>query len=139
MRKIQILAVLLMIATQLMAQDKAVPAPLELEYVMELNVTLGQAYSVGSTTHGSRNTVPITGGKFEGPKIKGEIPAFRPCNRTHRCGGHLQPAHRRRSEHSYTQPRNDSDGQGRKRPSELLLPLCSYIRGSKRQQICVAQ
>ena len=73
MRKIQILAVLLMIASQLMAQDKAVPAPLELEYVMELNVTLGQAYSVGPTTHGNRNTVPITGGKFEGPKIKGEI------------------------------------------------------------------
>lgn len=73
MRKICFFALALMTFCSVCAQEKAEPAPLEMEFVMELNVSLGQAYSVGATTHGSRNTVPITGGKFEGPKIKGEI------------------------------------------------------------------
>ncbi len=72
--KLQILSACLFIAGTLMAQEPAAaPAPLELEYVMELNVTLGKAYSVGPTIHGNRNTVPITGGRFEGPAIRGEI------------------------------------------------------------------
>lgn len=45
----------------------------ELEFVLELKVTLGQAFGVGQTPHGNRFVIPITGGTFEGPGIKGEI------------------------------------------------------------------
>ena len=34
---------------------------------------LGQAYGVGKTAKGNRFIVPITGGTFEGPNIKGEV------------------------------------------------------------------
>lgn len=44
-----------------------------MEFVMQLRVTLGQAYSLGNTSHGQRNVIPITGGSFEGPRIKGSI------------------------------------------------------------------
>ena len=45
----------------------------KLEFVMQLKVTLGEAYSVGETPQGRRTVIPITGGTFEGPKLKGEI------------------------------------------------------------------
>jgi len=45
----------------------------ELEFVLELHVDIGQAATVGPTGHGQRNIVPITGGSFSGPLIKGEI------------------------------------------------------------------
>lgn len=45
----------------------------ELEFVLELKVKLGQAFGVGETAHGNRFVIPITGGTFEGPKIKGEV------------------------------------------------------------------
>lgn len=50
----------------------AQPDP-ELEFVLQLNVKLGQAYAVGEMPLGYRNIVPITGGTFEGPQIKGEV------------------------------------------------------------------
>lgn len=37
------------------------PAAPELEFVVQLHVLLGQAYSVGKTTHGTRTIIPITG------------------------------------------------------------------------------
>ena len=45
----------------------------QLEFVMQLKVTLGEAYSCGETQHGRRTIIPITGGTFEGPNIKGTI------------------------------------------------------------------
>lgn len=45
----------------------------ELEFVMQLNVTLGEAYTVGETQSGKRHVIPITGGTFAGPLIKGTI------------------------------------------------------------------
>jgi hypothetical protein len=44
-----------------------------LEFVMQLRVTLGATYSLGDTPHGRRIVVPITGGTFEGPRLKGTI------------------------------------------------------------------
>lgn len=44
-----------------------------LEYVMKLTVSLGESYSIGQTSYGVRNVVPITGGTFEGPSIKGTV------------------------------------------------------------------
>lgn len=48
------------------------PEP-ELEFALELKVKLGQPYGVGETAHGNRFIIPITGGTFEGPNIKGEV------------------------------------------------------------------
>lgn len=44
-----------------------------LEYVCELKVTCDPAYSVGATSHGERIIIPITGGTFEGPSMKGIV------------------------------------------------------------------
>lgn len=45
----------------------------KLEFVCELKVTCDKAYSVGKTAHGERVVIPITGGTFEGPSIKGTV------------------------------------------------------------------
>ena len=44
-----------------------------LEYALQLKVTLGESYRVGETQLGERIVIPITGGTFEGPAIKGTI------------------------------------------------------------------
>ena len=44
-----------------------------LEYVVELKVKCEGAYQVGQTSHGNRFVIPIVGGTFEGPKMKGTI------------------------------------------------------------------
>lgn len=48
------------------------PAPV-LEHVFSELVTLGPASSPGTTAYGGRTIIPITGGTFEGPGIKGTI------------------------------------------------------------------
>ena len=45
----------------------------EVEFALQLRVTLGDAYNCGETQHGLRTIIPITGGTFEGPNIKGTI------------------------------------------------------------------
>lgn len=45
----------------------------QLEFALQLKVTLGETYSCGETQHGRRTVIPITGGTFEGPGIKGTI------------------------------------------------------------------
>ena len=45
----------------------------QLEFALQLKVTLSEAYSCGETQHGRRTIIPITGGTFEGPNIKGTI------------------------------------------------------------------
>ncbi len=45
----------------------------QLEFVMQLVVTLGTSYSLGDTPRGQRTVVPITGGTFQGPKVRGTI------------------------------------------------------------------
>ena len=45
----------------------------QLEFALQLKVTLGDSYDVGDTQHGQRIVIPITGGTFEGPAIKGTI------------------------------------------------------------------
>ena len=44
-----------------------------LEYVCELKIKLKPALIVGETPHGTRRIIPIIGGSFEGPKMKGEV------------------------------------------------------------------
>ncbi len=45
----------------------------KLEFVLELHVNIGGAFSVGETPHGGRTIIPITSGTFDGPNIKGTI------------------------------------------------------------------
>ncbi len=54
-------------------QESSFPPAPEAEFVMQLKVSLGQPFSVGDTPQGKRNVIPITGGTFEGPGIKGTI------------------------------------------------------------------
>ena len=52
------------------AEPKDTP---QLEIALKLKDTLGDSYDVGETQHGQRIVIPITGGTFEGPAIKGTI------------------------------------------------------------------
>jgi hypothetical protein len=45
----------------------------QLEFALQLKVTLGEAFSIDNTQHGRRTVIPITGGTFEGPLLKGTI------------------------------------------------------------------
>jgi len=54
------------------AQPREADTP-QLEFALQLKVTLGNTYSVGETQHGRRTVIPITGGTFEGPQVKGTI------------------------------------------------------------------
>lgn len=48
-------------------------APPALEFVMELRVTCGEPYDCGTGSSGRRVVIPITGGTFAGPKVRGEV------------------------------------------------------------------
>jgi hypothetical protein len=45
----------------------------QLEFALQLKVTLGETFGINNTQHGRRTVIPITGGTFEGPNIKGTI------------------------------------------------------------------
>ena len=40
---------------------------------MTMQVAVGGAQRVGAVPHGTRTTVPITGGHFEGPRLRGKV------------------------------------------------------------------
>lgn len=63
----------LMAMMSVIAICKAQTADPELEFVLELQVKLGQSFNVGKTVQGNRFVIPITGGTFSGPNIKGEV------------------------------------------------------------------
>lgn len=46
---------------------------IELRLVMELLVEIAPAFEVGSTPHGFRRVIPIVGGSFEGPRLRGVV------------------------------------------------------------------
>ncbi|MFM1879523.1 MAG: hypothetical protein RLZZ241_2389 [Bacteroidota bacterium] len=59
-----------LVALNLHAQEITPPG---LEFVCELKVTTSETEVVGKTAHGERRIIPITGGTFEGPNIKGKV------------------------------------------------------------------
>jgi Protein of unknown function (DUF3237) len=69
-RKVAFLFTCLLIQNEIYAQnfDK-----LDLEFVCELKVTTDKSMSIGTTSHGERRIIPITGGTFEGPKLNGIV------------------------------------------------------------------
>ena len=74
MKKILLSTIILlasvMTASAQVTEPKDTP---QLEFALQLKVTLGDSYNVGDTQHGQRIVIPITGGTFEGPAIKGTI------------------------------------------------------------------
>lgn len=73
MKRITLFAFALMLAIACRAQQNQPKDTPQLEFVLQLRVTLGETYSVGETQHGRRTVIPITGGTFEGPLLKGTI------------------------------------------------------------------
>lgn len=69
MRTLLITFLLALCALGSNAQSKAP----ELEFALQLKVTIGEAYGIDNTQHGRRTIIPITGGTFEGPRLKGTI------------------------------------------------------------------
>ncbi len=70
MIKIFTICTLLILQINLFAQKPETP---NLEFVCELKVTTDKAMILGQTSHGERRIIPITGGTFEGPKLKGTV------------------------------------------------------------------
>jgi len=64
------LAIILLAAIAAKASDDDTPS---LEFVMELSVSIGDPIAVGNTGLGHRTIVPITGGTFSGPRIRGTV------------------------------------------------------------------
>ncbi|MBR6263676.1 MAG: DUF3237 domain-containing protein [Prevotella sp.] len=73
MKKMLLTACMAIMTLALSAQAPTPQQTPQLEFVLQLRVTLGEAYSLGDTPHGRRTVIPITGGTFEGPNIKGTI------------------------------------------------------------------
>lgn len=55
------------------AQNGVAPEAPQLEFALQLKVTLGETFAINNTQHGRRTVIPITGGTFEGPGLKGTI------------------------------------------------------------------
>ena len=73
MRKLFLAIVMLTVAWNTDAQTYPPKDTPQLEFALQLKVTLGEVYTCGETQHGKRTVIPITGGTFEGPDIKGTI------------------------------------------------------------------
>jgi hypothetical protein len=70
-KKILILVAFLSLKMDIFAQTP--PSSLDLEFVCELKVKTDKAMTLGETAHGLRRFIDITGGTFEGPKMKGIV------------------------------------------------------------------
>ena len=73
MMKKTICAFLLLAFTMNAAAQTDTPEAPQMEFALQLKVTLGEAFAIENTQHGRRTVIPITGGTFEGPQIKGTI------------------------------------------------------------------
>lgn len=73
MKKILFLTLLTAFMLKVSAQSYPPKQTPKLEFALQLKVALGQAFSMENTQHGRRTVIPITGGTFEGPGIKGTI------------------------------------------------------------------
>ena len=45
----------------------------QLEFLYEITANLDAPLAIGENPHGNRQIVPITGGTFEGPRLKGKV------------------------------------------------------------------
>jgi hypothetical protein len=47
--------------------------PLSTEFVLEIRAEIGAALQVGPSAYGTRRLIPITGGTFDGPRLRGAV------------------------------------------------------------------
>ncbi len=73
MRKLLSILVLLVCLLDVRAQSYPPKEAPQLEFALQLRVLIDGTYTVGATQHGKRVVIPITGGTFEGPLLKGEV------------------------------------------------------------------
>ena len=73
MRRLLLIAALCALAIAAAAQAPQPAETPQLVFAMQLRVTIGDAFTVGDTPQGRRVVIPITGGTFEGPRLKGRI------------------------------------------------------------------
>ncbi|HEX9132353.1 MAG TPA: DUF3237 domain-containing protein [Ktedonobacteraceae bacterium] len=45
----------------------------QLEFLYEISAYLASPLAIGENPHGNRQIVPVTGGSFEGPRLKGTV------------------------------------------------------------------
>lgn len=72
-KKCLLTALMAVFALGIHAQVEAPKDTPQLEFALQLKVTLGETFGINNTQHGRRTVIPITGGTFEGPGIKGTI------------------------------------------------------------------
>lgn len=66
--------VVMLLPQRAWAADAPAPAaPLQTEFAYEALVTISPAVEAGRTSRGTRRYIPITGGTFQGPNIKGVV------------------------------------------------------------------
>jgi len=53
--------------------DNAIYEDFKTEFMWEAKVKIANMINVGESKRGTRRVIPITGGTFDGPKIKGEV------------------------------------------------------------------
>lgn len=58
---------------RVLAADAPEPAAPPLEFAMSVTAEIADAIPLGKSPLGERRNIPITGGKFEGPRLKGII------------------------------------------------------------------
>lgn len=73
MKKLLFTALLTALTLHVSAQNYPPKEAPQLEFALQLRVTLGEAFGIDNTQHGRRTVIPITGGEFEGPLLKGTI------------------------------------------------------------------
>jgi hypothetical protein len=75
MKKVKINLIVAM-ALLLFVTSIATAQKLETEFLYKISLTLDTPIDIGKLPIGKRVIYPITGGSFEGPKIKGKVRAF---------------------------------------------------------------
>jgi hypothetical protein len=75
MKKVKINLIVAM-ALLLFVTSIATAQKLETEFLYKISLTLDASIDIGKLPIGKRVIYPITGGSFEGPKIKGKVRAF---------------------------------------------------------------
>ncbi len=45
----------------------------QLEFLFEVSIEIAPPHAIGENPHGNRQIIPVTGGSFEGPRLKGKI------------------------------------------------------------------
>jgi hypothetical protein len=66
-------AVAVLFSTYSRAENPSVPSPLQTEFVYEAVVEISAEVEVGPTPLGTRRYIPITGGTFDGPRLRGTV------------------------------------------------------------------